>query len=228
MQFVWWWWWVFFVFFSSLWIPSLHLPLSLEEIFCSDFSKHFLTCQNKSRWAWWVFYLCACRQRVRLFLWAALLSLSAEAELGDPGSFTDYISPQMFISILQCRIAWSQSSRNDSCNNCCSRAFDNGPVLLLARGGDGCCRWGPSHSFSFARVKLLCSGGYICPSAFPVNSAPSPFSPCMHICCSSGLEEPNWKWKNFSNRGASPSLPPWRECPLWACSSESEWQMSYC
>lgn len=48
----------FFFLIASLWMRSLRLPLSLEEIFCSDFSKHFLTCQNKSRWAWWVFFIC--------------------------------------------------------------------------------------------------------------------------------------------------------------------------
>lgn len=159
------------------------------------------------------FYLCV-RNVSGCFLWAALLSLSAEAELGDPGSSTDYVSPQMFVSILQCRRACGQSSRDDSCNNCCSGTFDNGPVLLPARGGDGCCRWGPSSSFSTARVELSCSGCYICPSSCAMNSAPLPFPPQAHTWAPPAMRSNNWKWRSFSNRGASPSLSPWREGPL--------------
>lgn len=121
----------------------------------------------------------------------------------------------MFVSILQCRRACGQSSRDDSCNNCCSGTFDNGPVLLPARGGDGCCRWGPSCSFSTARVELSCSGCYICPSSCAVNSAPLPFPPQAHTWAPPAMRSNNWKWRSFSNRGASPSLSPWREGPLW-------------
>lgn len=46
--------------FFFFWLCSLNVSLSLEEIICSDFSKCFLTCQNKSSWAWCFFCLCVC------------------------------------------------------------------------------------------------------------------------------------------------------------------------
>lgn len=35
----------------------LHLSFSLQEVVCSSFSNCFLTYQNKSSWAWWIFLL---------------------------------------------------------------------------------------------------------------------------------------------------------------------------
>lgn len=43
--------------------------------------------------------------------------------------------------------------------------------------------------------KSSCGGARIEPSAFATSSAPFP---SLHACCSSQLEEPNWKWRNLS------------------------------